>query len=490
MSNTKKIKLTVSQERVFCQIKDFLKGKDRVFILKGYAGTGKTTMMRFLIEYLNKQKRGYHLLASTGRAATVLDKATGSKNAATTIHSMIYRYSDFNQDVTAMDLTKQDIHGQLYLVFEAVKASGDDKEQVYIIDEASMISDIESRNIVQAAFGSGRLLKELLEYDADPGAKFIFVGDPCQLPPIDQPFSPALSAEYIRATFRLGVQQAQLTEIIRQGDGNSIIVASQRIRQLYAKAPDTDDYYRGGKNWCRMPIARSENILLHPNRESLLDGYLTSVREHGYSYATFVCRSNKECYTMALNIRQLLGKQGAIAQDDLLLVIQNNAPAALYNGDLVVVKEFAPTTESRAGLTFRKVKVQVLGGDITRSALLIEEVLHSGKLNLDNAQQKALFVDFIMRMKRRGITQKDKQQFTRAMMSDPYLNALRCTFGYAITCHKTQGGEWPEVFVQMPRNIMLNPTKSSYQWVYTAITRARQTLHIVDDIYLESFRRW
>lgn len=488
--NDEPITLYPGQQHVMDQLVTFLDSHDKVFVLKGYAGTGKTTMMRELVRYLREKERGFHLLATTGRAATILDKATGGGGNAATIHSMIYRYKNFNQDISKIDEKHAEVNGQLYLVFEAVKADADDKRQVYIIDEASMISDTPTANVSQAAFGSGRLLKELLEYDSDPECKYIFVGDPCQLPPIDGSFSPALTPEYIRQTFGVGVQEGQLTQIIRQGNGNSIIDASQRIRQMYARAPESEAAYGQGRTWGKMPIMASTNIQLHASQPDLLDSYISSVKANGYGYCTFVCRSNSDCYNTALEVRRRLGKYGSLAQQDLLLVIQNNQPSGLYNGDLVVVEEFEGTVQHRAGLTFRRVKVREISSDTQRDTLLIEEVLHSGKLNLDSEQQKALFVDFVLRMKARGVKPKDAEVFNRAMMTDPYLNALRCTFGYAMTCHKTQGGEWPEVFVKMPRNIMLNPTKNSFQWVYTAITRAKDKLHIVNDIYLQNFNRW
>lgn len=489
MNNLKDITLTPSQNLVLTQIKDFLNGNDKVYVLKGYAGTGKTTLMRFLIEHLKKTNRGYHLLASTGRASTILNAATG-EGSAQTLHSLVYRYSDFNQDLSQITESKADLNGQLYLVFEPCKANAEDINQVYIIDEASMVADTPERNIVQAAFGTGRLLKEMLEYDGDSGAKYIFVGDPCQLPPISQVFSPALSRQYISETFGVGVQEGNLTEIVRQGNGNSIITTSQRIRQLYSRAPETEAGYTN-RVWGKMPIFSSSNIQLHPNDDAMMDRYLQTIRDHGYGYATYICRGNTMCYKMASFIRERLGLKDRLSTNDLLLVIQNNGPLNLYNGDLVVVKEISPEIQRRANLTFRKVVVEDLSKKKNYSTLLIEDTLHGGRLNLDSEQQKGLFVDFVLRMKKMNIhPKKNKKVFDTAMMKDPYLNALRCTFGYAITCHKAQGGEWPEVFVNMPRNIMLNPTKSSYQWVYTAITRAKDQLHIVNDIYLESYRRF
>ena len=488
MNDISQITLTTSQQRVLDKMVDFLESQDKVFILKGYAGTGKTTMMRFLVQQLQKRNLGYHLLASTGRAAAVLN--SHNDDCAQTIHSLIYRYQDFNQDISKVE-AGQSVNGQLYLVFAPCRAEADSKNQVYIVDEASMIVDTEVRNITQAAFGTGRLLKELLEYDNDPGCKFVFVGDPCQLPPVSQVFSPALSSQYIRSTFECGVQEASLTEIIRQTGGNSIISASQRVRQLYASAPDSEIYYAGGKFWGRLPINNSANIHLHSNDDDLIRQYILAIKEHGFDYATFITRANSKCYQLSMEIRQRMGFTGIVKPGDLLLVAQNNGPTGLVNGDFVVVESVESETKSRAGLQFRAIRVRQLHSKESQNTLLLEDVLYGGRQNLDGEQQKGLFVDFILRMRKQGIHPKrNSELFNQTMLKDPYINALRCSFGYAVTCHKSQGGEWPEVFINMPRNIMFNPTKSSYQWVYTAMTRAKEHLHIVDDIYLESYRKY
>ena len=167
------------------------------------------------------------------------------------------------------------------------------------------------------------------------------------------------------------------------------------------------------------------------------------------------------------------------------MVIQNNMATGLMNGDLVKVTNISDKVIIRADLKFRQVTVKELFTGVEYTSLMIEDVLHLLRLNLDNHQQQSLFVDFIMRMKKRGITAKtDKYLFYECMRNDPYLNALRCSFGYAITCHKSQGGEWKDVYVHVPRNIMLNPTKGTYQWIYTAMTRAVDKLHMVYDFYI------
>ena len=188
IKDLKNIKLTISQENVLKQILDFVRNsKDRVFILKGYAGTGKTTLMKFLIQELEKVKKDYRLLASTGRAAKVLANLSNRNGSTSTIHSMVYSFNGLNKEYDEKEEPVVDKDGQLFLVFEPSRLDESEvPETIYIIDEASMVSDVITKNVTQAKFGEGRLLKELLDYDKRSGSKFIFVGDPCQLPPIEE----------------------------------------------------------------------------------------------------------------------------------------------------------------------------------------------------------------------------------------------------------------------------------------------------------------
>lgn len=482
------IKLTRSQEIVLTQILDFVDNpRDRVFILKGYAGTGKTTLMRFLIKALVEKGKHYRLLASTGRAAKVLANLSESNGQTSTIHSMVYSFSGLNKEFGEKEEPKVDKDGQLFLLFKPSKLDEDaTPETVYIIDEASMVSDVVSKDVTQAKFGDGRLLKELLEYDSRPGSKFIFVGDPCQLPPIEQYYSPALMEDYFLQQFGMTTQDAQLTEIMRQQGVSGIVDASKKIRGLYSNAPESSTVYGAQKLWGFLPFRRYKDIQLHTDLYSMLNDYVAKVEKSGLNSAVCICRSNKACNQLSNMIRQKLGfKDHRIQVGDLLMVIQNNWPTGLMNGDMVTIEEISPKTITRAMMTFRQVKVKELFTGRTYSTLLMEEIVYQDRLNLDNRQQQALFVDFIVRMKEKGITQKQKKAFYDAMYKDPYLNALRCMFGYAITCHKSQGGEWEDVYVHVPRNITLNPTKETYQWIYTSMTRARNTLHMIDDFYIK-----
>ena len=482
------IQLTVSQENVLRQILDFVDtSKDRVFILKGYAGTGKTTLVKFLIKALSEKGKHYRLLASTGRAAKVLANLSDSFGQTSTIHSMIYSFNGFNKEFEEKEEPVVEKDGQLFLVFEPSQLNENETpETVYIIDEASMVSDVATQDITQAKFGDGRLLKELLDYDSRSDSKYIFVGDPCQLPPIEEYYSPALMKDYFTEQFGLTAQEAQLTEIMRQDGVCGIVEASKQIRRLYNNAPETSQLYGSQKLWGFLPFRQYKDIVLHPDLETMINDYVAKVKSSGLNSAVCICRSNKACSQLSEMIRQKLGFAGSrIQQGDLLMVIQNNFSTGLMNGDMVEVEEISSQTTIRAQLTFRQIKVRELFTNKTYTTLLMEEIAYQGRLNLDNRQQQSLFIDFIIRMREKGITQKQERAFYDAMRNDPYLNALRCVFGYAITCHKSQGGEWDEVYVHVPRNITLNPTKETYQWIYTSMTRARKTLHMMNDFYIK-----
>ena len=487
-NNLENIELTSSQDRVLKSILNFInESTDRIFILKGYAGTGKTTLMRFLIQELDKVQKDYRLLASTGRAAKVLANLSNRNGSTSTIHSLVYSFNGLSKNYDDKEQPVVDKDGQLFLVFEPSKL--DEKEvpeTIYIIDEASMVSDVEVKDVTQAKFGDGRLLKELLDYDQRAGSKFIFVGDPCQLPPIEEYYSPALIKDYFQKEFNMSASEAQLTEIMRQNGASGIIDASKQIRGLYNQAPNESSIYGSQKLWGYLPFRQFKDIKLHSNLESMIDDYVSKIKLSGLNSAVCICRTNRACSQLSAVIREKLGLCSEnIQKGDLLMVIQNNMPTGLMNGDMVTIEELGPRTQSRAGLSFREVTVKELFTQRTIKTLMIEEIVNQSRLNLDSAQQQALFIDFIMRMRDMGITQKNARRFNHAMINDPYLNALRCVYGYAITCHKSQGGEWDEVYVHVPRNITLNPQKETYQWMYTSMTRAKKTLHMVDDFFIK-----
>lgn len=469
---------TDSQKRAYSKLMEFVMDEEaKIFILKGYAGTGKTTLMRKLVEEMNSRHEPYSLLASTGRAAKILANATGYETH--TVHSEIYKFTDLNQDLETVansrEINDVDSTGQLYLNFELTTKShiGQTKPHYYIIDEASMVSDAVDKNATQAIFGSGQLLSDLFHYDSE--GKFIFVGDICQLPPIMQTISPALTPKYIEDNFSIKTYESELTDVVRQSGDNDIAIASQRIRKLY--------YSPQSWKWAKFPLKGYKNIHLLGNQASLFTQYIKRIEKEGYNSATLIGFSNKQCDVITQIIRPSFGHTAALVEKgDLLLVTQNNLISGLMNGDLVTVEDII-IQEKRAGLTFLKVSVKELFTKRVYSQLMIADIIYSNQTNLTQSQQKELFIDFYYRMKDKGISQKS-QAFKQNMMNDPYLNALRTVFGYALTCHKAQGGEWDYVYLDIPKSVPILPKPYVYQWIYTAMTRAKKGLYLVDDFWI------
>lgn len=490
----KTIVLTPHQQSAFEKMVDFIRSKDaKIFILKGYAGTGKTTMMKCLIEELRRRNESFQLLASTGRAAKILTNISGCE--AKTIHSCIYKFSDFNQDLDELvhkEKKNMDSTGQLLVDFEL---GSFDEETYYLVDESSMISDKEDTSEQQARFGSGKLLSDLLDYN--PSGKFIFIGDACQLPPITQPFSPALSPAYLRENFSIEVDECELTEVMRQDKGNDIVRSAEKVRNLYFNPPAI--------KWAKFPLRNHKNIHLLRSQAELYSAYIERTKKVGYENSTLICYSNRQCSELTKFLRPAFGlNMPTLSKGDLLLVTQNNLISGLLNGDLVEVEEIG-RREKRAGLTFLYVSVKELQSRKVYSQYLIEEILYTNRTNLSQEQQKTLFIDYYYRMKEKFDARNSKskqagrpsnqeeekkqkiqntEEFKEGLQKDSYLNALRAVYGFALTCHKSQGGEWDYVYLDIPRYFPQEAKPYVYQWIYTAMTRAKKELYIVDDFWV------
>lgn len=485
MSSEKEIILNDGQKAALNSLMGFLRDKEaRVFVLKGYAGTGKTTLVRKLISFMEARKIRYGLLASTGRAAKVLGDVTGHQ--AQTIHSQIYRFRGFNADAKKVkDENSLEREGLQLVINFSLGTPEPDSPEVYVIDEASMISDSVEKVVVQSKFGNGRLLSDLLAYDEK--AKFIFVGDPCQLAPVTGEQCPALCPEYFKEHFDIDAQDAELRQVMRQDGDNGIVGAASEIRERWEEAPEDTLPYGSVNHWEKLPFRYVPDIELLRSVDVLASKYLSDVRGGNYGNAVFISRSNTGCYNFSLKFRDSLGYSGPLQPGELLLVVQNNLVSGLRNGDLVIVKNISPASEFRAGMSFREIEVEELYTGEKFRQLMIDDILYQPQPNLGTQQQGRLYSDFIIRMRKKGISDDD-ERFHDLMRADKYLNALRVSFGYALTCHKAQGGEWTNVYAYFPRNIMLNPTKQDYQWVYTAMTRAQEKFFVVDDIYIEGYR--
>lgn len=468
--------LNENQEQCFIQLLRFVNDEaGKVFILKGYAGTGKTTLLKGLVKYLSNNSVKFSLHATTGRAAKIATDVT--KNKVTTVHSLIYRFQSLDDDLDEIKNRKedylQDDKGQIRLLFEARVIDADD-QIIYIIDESSMISNTIDKGSSSAIFGSGMLLTDLFSFDKN--GKYVFVGDPCQLPPISQKDSPALNSTFIQEKFKYKVDEFELTKVVRQKYDNGINKVANRLRKLFIQNPKV--------KWASLYVRGIDNIDIHNSHISMLLNYLKDIRNGRFMSSTLICQTNNQCFELNNWIRESLQKDiSSLQVGDILMVTQNNYLCPLVNGDQVTIVELGEF-EYRAGLKFRKVVVEEILSSSNYSILLLEDILFSKKTNLNEKQHKDLLIDFSIRMSNRGIKQSD-DSFKIQMLEDPYLNALRAVFGYAITCHKSQGGEWDKVYLYLDNKIHGIPKPGIYQWWYTAVTRAKIELHLVDDWYLK-----
>lgn len=470
--------LNTTQENAFQELKKFTQEPtSKVFILTGYAGTGKSTLMNQYVKWLEQQgyvneaespnteanEGGYYynLWASTGRAAKILrDRAA---HIAKTVHSGIYVLADLLE--IKEENTMMDHDGQFMLGFGLCRANR--AGAVYIIDEASMVGDTADPNPTQAIYGTGKLLTDLINHDRQ--GKFVFVGDNYQLPPVQSEESPALSESYLRSKFGVDVKNAFLDEIMRQDRDNDLVVAANEVRKLV----DVPSRAR----WAKYPLRGYNNIKLLWTKEALLSAYIGKLKRDGYDSAVLISGTNKGRNELAQYVRRAMGfNNPRLEVGELLMVVQNNHPTGLMNGDFVVVKSITQRRK-RANLTFLEVEVEELVSKRAYTVLLIENLVYSNQANLDKVEQSGLFRDFIERERARGITNRKSDRFKDDLRKDEYLNALRAVYGYAVTCHKSQGGEWDEVYVDMGWKKQM---RSTYQWLYTAMTRARNTLYLVE----------
>ena len=457
------------QAQALQQIKLFLASPGSgVFILKGYAGTGKTTLLQNLAIQLQKEKKKFELLAPTGRAATVLKAKTGL--SAQTIHSELYSFSDIDGEVSDnVKDPKQEDFGQMRLMF-AMRAPDPQEKKIYIADEASMIADEPGDPTSYAHFGSGHLLSDLLHIVGTN--KLIISGDPCQLPPVTSIESPALSEVWMKKQGKV-VQSFELTDILRQKETSGILQLATKVRKI----AQSTSYPK----WIKLPVSGiKENISLMTYFEQKQQ-YIEQIKNNNGYESIAICNSNNNCADINKSVRLAL-YQSAVAPlqiGDILMVTQNNHLVPLTNGDFVEVTNVG-AVQNYKGIRFLHVTVKAQHSNMEHESLLCEEVLYNGQSNLTSDQQRMLMIDFSQRMRRKGIRPKSDAYYT-ALRKDPYLNSLRANFGYAVTCHKSQGGEWDKVYLFLNKGMYCMPPASLSRWWYTGITRAKEHLYMVND---------
>ena len=479
--------LNEDQERCVSALEAFLADDhQRIFLLKGYAGTGKTFLAAGLTEYLLTQGRDFSLAAPTGRAAKVIASKTGQ--SARTIHSLIYDYSDMTEHAD-----DGEAESATFKMIAKVAQNQQSIDAVYIIDEASLISNV----YMESEFfrsGSGYLLQDLIAYvgstHSGNARKIIFIGDPAQLPPVGMARSPALDGEYLRQTFGLDAAGYELTEIVRQKAGSAVLRNVMPLRECLA-----------ANRFSSLAFTYDDDVI-RLDRDRVTDLYMRVRVGRGPQAPIIVTHSNAEAAEFNRAIRaRLFPGQDFVAAGDAVMAAANGFCSTQYiaNGEILRVEWVEPVVESRSvqlrqrigdtnavetinvALRFRDVIVampQPEGDDLMLSTKILDDFLHGDEAGLDPVQQRALYVDFVLRHKH--IDRKtERDEFRLAMRSDPYFNALRLRFGYAVTCHKAQGGEWSHVFASCATN--RNPRSADYfRWLYTAMTRTSNKLYLID----------
>ncbi len=470
------MQLTPHQQQALEQLKAFVQDDSmKAFVLKGYAGTGKTTLVGELVKWLkDKTKYDAVLLATTGRAAKVLQNKTGYP--ASTIHSCIYTFRQVDGKAEEEQDPWDSDTGQLFLNFGLKTDIEQHTDKVYVVDEASMISQEIAKGIHTAKFGSGSLLDDFMHFSED--RKIVFVGDPCQLPPVaDNPFSAALSASFLQRTYQIEVAGFELQEVLRQGAGSEILKIAGRFRESivlerYEKYP-------------KILLPKGNHAHLHRDHNVLLNKYYDQINKKGIENSIMIGYSNRQCNALNTEIRKRLYQRPDLQVGDLLMVVQNSYTVDLVNGDQVKVLK-VQKHKVQAGFTFLKVRVQGLHNQQVYDTLLIQDLLFNKNAGLLPDEAKRLLIDFDIRMRNREISRNSKM-YKDNMMSDPYLNALRTKFGYVVTCHKSQGGEWPHVFLNIYKSLYGWKGPQLYRWYYTALTRASEHLHVNDGWWVEGY---
>lgn len=468
------VQLTSHQHAALHAIRAFVDGPGDCFVLQGGAGTGKTTLMAALAAWLKGQYRPHELLAPTGRAARILGDKTGT--GATTIHGAIYTFERLNVFEEAQ--TKNDPG----LRFRFSVKRDDPGATVFVIDEASMVGDVEDKQDL-LRFGSGRLLADLIEHTRlgrpgrvalDPGAKLVFVGDPAQLPPVGQKLSPALSADYLTTEFRLSCTGFELTEVHRQAAGSVILERASAIRESIKE-----------KRFNTFNLKPSGEALLAEQIPQSVQRVVDAYRQGGGS-SVLITYTNAKALELNRSVRgRLWGDELAdVRGGDQLLVNHNSHRCGLYNGDLVRVLDVKARPERRTvhmrgvdpvDLSFRQATVAYRSakGEVSRiECLLLENLLHSNERALAPVEQRALLVDFRQRYPE---LKPGTNEFGATIRVDPWFNALQVKYGYALTCHKAQGGEWDTAVVNFESGRGAH-NEDFFRWAYTAVTRAKRTL--------------
>ena len=429
---------------------------NKTFLLKGYAGTGKTTVVSTLVAVLPYLDLNAVLLAPTGRAAKVL--SSYSHQNAITIHKAIYKTSDGESG------------------FYMTLRENTYKNTIFIVDEASMIAA--EKQEISGLFPTSNILEDLITFIfSGENCSLIFVGDTAQLPPFGTSLSFALDIEYLKAAFHLNIYGFELKEVVRQSENSGILSNATYIRRLIQQKKLYGGFFD----------IHGYNDIIRINGDELEDMINTAYSRSGDTETIVICRSNKRANQFNSEIRQrILFREGEINAGDKIMIVKNNyfwlskrsKAGFIANGDIAEVlriknKEVVADNYDFVDATIRLVDYPE-EKDI--DVKLIMNTLHLDAPSLSYHDFKQLYN--IIATDYQHIT--DKFRRIKLMQTDPYLNALQIKFAYAMTCQKTQGGQWENVFVEQGYLTDEMVNDDYLRWLYTAVTRATERLYLVN----------
>jgi len=427
--------------------------KNETFLLKGYAGTGKTTIVGSLVKNLGKVKKRSILLAPTGRAAKVISNY--SNKQAFTIHKKIY-FPKVEKGSVSFTL-QENKH----------------RDTIFIVDEASMIPDI---NQESKLFGNGSLLDDLMQYVySGNNCKLLLIGDSAQLPPVHLSISPALDARVLENQYNREVILLELDEVVRQQKDSGILENATRIRERL-----DDELYEAFK----FSGANFPDIIRPTDGQEIMDAINDSYSSLGNEDTVIIVRSNKRANLYNQSIRErILFQESELSAGDYLMVVKNNyfwvdntsEAGFIANGDIVEVLEIFAFKELY-GFRFAEVKIRMVDYPNMKplETVLLLDTLTSESPSLTYDESNKLYQEVM----KDYASEKSKYKKFLAVKNNKYFNALQVKFSYAITCHKSQGGQWNTVFVEQP--YLPNGIDKEYlRWLYTAVTRAQQKLYLI-----------
>ena len=447
---------TPGQEQAILSLSEFCSRRDpgSVFLLTGYAGTGKSTLIGGLVRTLDQFKHSSVLMAPTGRAAKVISQY--SNREAFTIHRKIY-------------VPRSQKGGGVKFSLQPNKH----RNTLFIVDEASMVPDT---NTDSKVFEGQSLLDDLMTYVySGPGCLLMFVGDLAQLPPVHLNMSPALDPDVLRIQFHKSVTQSALTEVVRQREQGDIVSNATKIRLWIQQ--DTPEQLQ-------FDLGNQQEVIRPYSGQEVLEALEEAFSKDNLDQAVIIVRSNKRANLYNQQIRQrILYRDQELCVGDVLMVVKNNyfwlkpadSAGFIANGDVIEVLEIFTFT-SIYGFEFAKVRVRMIDypNQPSFTTVLILDTINSEGSSLTFEQSNALY----QAVREDYSEVKSNYKKFLEIKNNPYFNALQVKYSYAITCHKSQGGQWDRVFVEQPY-LKEGVNKEYLRWLYTAMTRAKNQLFLL-----------